>query len=648
MPLDQFITYLAWFLYILLFVITAVRAARRPLRSNIDIALLFLVTTLIIAFSTLEGLGLITTTHLVRAFTTSLLISLPYMLLRLVDDFSDVPRWLMRGSEAMLVVIVAATFALTPPQPIWLSLLDLAFMLSLLVYTAAAFIRQSRFSSGVTMRRMNAVAIGTLWLFAEFVVSGLSLFFPAQAGIWQIFSEFAGLASGVSYYLGFATPAFLRRAWQEPELRAFLGRAASLPRLPDTAAITREMERGTSSSLGAPHASIGLWDEDAQVLRFDIDGDIVEMAPDMGLATGRAFLEQQPTFTPDLQRENPSSAGVTRKYGAKSLLAAPITAGDKRLGVLTVYAPYTPIFADEDLILVQLLADQAAVILESRALIDEAARVQALEEVTRLKDDFLSAAAHDLKTPLTTLVAQTQFLERRLVRNPDAPVDLASVQRLAKETQRLRTLVLELLDASRTEQGKLVSTIEEVNLAELARDICSRHSSDRNPCAVEAADSVRGEYDRVRILQLIENLVENAVKYTPGDGTIRIKVWNEGDWNHLTVTDPGIGIHSDDLKHLFDRFHRGRNVDDRHFAGMGLGLYICRGIAEQHHGRIWAESQPDKGSTFHVMLPVSQPAEATAQTPASIRLQTVENTDRVAQPATIRLEATGEGGTGGS
>src|SRR5207248_3527151 len=103
------------------------------------------------------------------------------------------------------------------------------------------------------------------------------------------------------------------------------------------------------------------------------------------------------------------------------------------LGVLTVYAARAPIFADEDLELVQLLADQAAVILESRALIDQAARVRAREEVARMKEDFLSAAAHDLKTPLTTLVAQAQMLERRAQRNPNAPADVVGIQKVVRE-----------------------------------------------------------------------------------------------------------------------------------------------------------------------------------------------------------------------
>ena len=297
-----------------------------------------------------------------------------------------------------------------------------------------------------------------------------------------------------------------------------------------------------------------------------------------------------------------------------AVLVAPITAGQKRLGVLSVYASRAPIFDEEDLALVQLLADQAAVILESRALIDEAARVKAREEITRLKDDFLSAAAHDLKTPLTTLVMQAELLERRATRTPEAPADLDGLQRLKSEAYRLKTLVLELLDAARAEQGRLVGERVPTDVAPYAREVCGRHDTVLHPCAVHVDGDcpVVGRYDPNRILQLIENLVENAVKYSPGGGHVTLRMWREDgqpdglsegegkssqDWNHITVTDNGIGIPGEDLPNVFERFHRGSNVDDRQFAGMGLGLFICKAIVEQHGGRIWVESPASSYST---------------------------------------------------
>jgi len=272
--------------------------------------------------------------------------------------------------------------------------------------------------------------------------------------------------------------------------------------------------------------------------------------------------------------------------------------------VLVVYAPRAPIFAEDDLMLAQLLADQAAVILESRALIDEAARVRAREEATRLKDDFLSAAAHDLKTPLTTLITQAQLLERRATRNPDAPVEIAGVRRIVRESQRLNTLVLELLDASRLEQGRLLGPREETDLVALATAVCERHASERHPCVVDASGPVVGIWDRVRVSQVVENLVENAVKYSPYGGEVTMRVHQEAGEARLSVADRGIGIPPQDLPLIFERFHRAANVNDRTHAGMGLGLFICRGIVEQHGGRIWATSEPGKGTTIDVALPL--------------------------------------------
>jgi len=337
------------------------------------------------------------------------------------------------------------------------------------------------------------------------------------------------------------------------------------------------------------------------------------------MIVGRAFARQAAIFTVDPARDDPEHAGSYRAFAAGAVLAAPITAGLERLGVLAVYTPRAPIFAQEDLRLVQLLADQAAVLLESRALIDEATSVRAREEATRLKDDFLSAAAHDLKTPLTTITALAQLLERWALRDPAAPADLGRIRRLVAEAERLRTLVLELLDAARVEQGRILGAREEFDLVELCREVLGRQASERHRFALDAAGPVIGAWDRVRIAQLVENLVENAVKYSPDGGEVRVGVRREAGTAELTVADRGIGIPADDLPRLFDRFHRGSNVDDRRFSGMGLGLYICRGIVEQHGGRIRAESAPGVGTTFHVSLPLglAGPRYAAVEGPAS-------------------------------
>jgi signal transduction histidine kinase len=122
--------------------------------------------------------------------------------------------------------------------------------------------------------------------------------------------------------------------------------------------------------------------------------------------------------------------------------------------------------------------------------------------------------------------------------------------------------------------------------------------------AVEADPGLVGRYDPQRMRQLIENLLDNAVLYSPDGGTVQISLRRQGADALLTVSDEGIGIPGEDLPRIFERFFRGSNVDDRHYAGMGLSLFICRAIVEQHGGRIRATSKLGEGTSFHVTLPL--------------------------------------------
>jgi signal transduction histidine kinase len=560
--------------------------------------------------------------------TGSLLLALPHLLLRLVEDFTRVPKWVLRASAAGLVVSVLAIFVSPTRIPSGLALALVAYFVAVVVYDTWAFVRAAQRGRGVTRRRMQAVAAGSGCLGFVLLLVGVGVAAPALADALDILGRIGGLASGVCYFIGFAPPTWLRRAWQEPELRNFLKRAASLPRLPDLSSIIRELEQGAVESLGGSGATLGLWDEAAGVLRFFRSvppegrpapmqsgsylrvADVWELDPARHPISGRAFLEQRTLLVRNVQRADPANAVLYSTYEARSAMAAPISVAGKRLGVLVVYAAREPLFANSDLELMRLLADQAAVVLESRALIEEAARLQAREEATRLKEDFLSSAAHDLKTPLTGMLSQAQLMQRRAIRNPHQPADQVGIERLVREARRLKALVLELLDAARFDSETLTAVTESVDVAAMALEVCGRERSYPSPCIVTATESVVGAFDPVRIRQLLENLVDNAAKYSPRGSAVRVEVWREGDLAHLAVHDEGIGIPPDDMPSLFERFHRGSNVDDRHFAGLGLGLYICQQIVLQHGGRIWAESTLGRGSTFHVELPLTRDALA--------------------------------------
>jgi signal transduction histidine kinase len=625
---DDLVQILTQVLYVGIFVRVAFQAVRRPFRTNVDIALLFGAVSLVIGIQWYEAALHVGLPPLFGAIAASLLMALPYLLLRLLDDFAGVPPLLARGSEFGLILSVVLLLLIPSPLPVPLMLALVAYFVGLIAYAAVAFMRQAGLSSGVTRSRMQAVALGSGFLGLTILAAGLQALMPPYAPLWALLARVGGLASGVCYFAGFAPPSGLRRAWQEPELRAFLRHAARLPRLPDTPAVLAELRAGVARSLGAPGASIGLWDASAGVLRFHdpgwlpptgapalppwatVNGKTLELQ--IGhMYAGRAFAEQRPLFTEDAARGDSANAGYYRALDIKAVLAAPITAGEQRLGVLVVHGPRAPIFADSDLELVRLLADQAAVVLESRALIDEGSRMQAREEATRLKDDFLSSAAHDLRTPLTVLLAQAQLLERQAQRDGLSEAYSTQIGRLVAAARHLSALVRELLDASRAERGKIVGPREPADLTTIAREACEGLSLERHRVVLDGNEPLLGSFDAVRIRQLLDNLIENAVKYSPAGGEVRVSVWPVDGEARLSVADRGIGIPAEDLSSLFERYHRGRNVDDRRYSGLGLGLYICRAIVEQHGGRIWAESALEQGTTIHVALPLAAVPRAT-------------------------------------
>jgi len=421
-------------IYVLIFISVALQTIRRPTRAHADMTLFFGATAFIIVVARVAALIGTPPPWLVTV-EIAILMGLPYILLRLVDDFTRVSGAIKRAAELGLAAGIVAAYAAGPTlaTPVLLYVVGYFFVVS--TFCAVAFIRSAHRSQGVTRRRMEAISLGSILLGTDILIAGLTgLARPDDQAILQALGQLLGLGSGVAYYLGFAPPPILRRAWQEPELRAFLARAASLPRLPSTLDIVRELERGASNSTGSS-ARIGLWQDDTSKLRFwEQDGTTLDLQPGTHFA-GRVFEMQRPIFSTNPMRDNPDGAAAYRSQNIGAVLAAPITAGERRLGVLTFSAQRAPIFAGSDIELASLLADQAAVILESRALIDHAGRVKAREEATRLKEDFLSAAAHDLRTPLTTVVAQAEFLERRATREPTAPADIAGIRRIVRESK---------------------------------------------------------------------------------------------------------------------------------------------------------------------------------------------------------------------
>ena len=248
--------------------------------------------------------------------------------------------------------------------------------------------------------------------------------------------------------------------------------------------------------------------------------------------------------------------------------------------------------------------------------------VEQLQQLDRLKSRFLSMASHELKTPLTSISGLSQVLLRRMRRRLDqgwpSEAEWLEEQRghvdrlelLNSQTGRLGRLIDELLDVSRIESGKLDFHWEPVDLSALIAEVADRlqlttalHTIEVN---LNGAIGTSVVADRDHLEQVLDNLVTNAIKFSPEGGTIHVSLRDTLDAVVLSVTDPGVGIPPGQLDAIFGLFYQAEDPVSRKTGGMGLGLYITREIVTRHRGRIWAESAPQQGSTFNVALPHAQ------------------------------------------
>jgi signal transduction histidine kinase len=252
-------------------------------------------------------------------------------------------------------------------------------------------------------------------------------------------------------------------------------------------------------------------------------------------------------------------------------------------------------------------------------------RYEQLQELDRTKSQFLSMASHELKTPITAMSGFLQVSLRRMRRMSEGrgatPEELRSVleqlEIVYRQTGKLARLIDELLDVSRIQTGRIEFHYGDVDVGELANEVAIRMqlTTTAHQIAVARDSTPKIVADRDHLEQVLNNLVTNAIKYSPRGGPITIEVSPDKGGVRVAVKDKGMGIAKKELDAIFGLFYRSPDRAARDAAGMGLGLYISREIVSRHGGEIWAESVPAEGSTFFVTLPLV-PAGATQPEPA--------------------------------
>ena len=303
--------------------------------------------------------------------------------------------------------------------------------------------------------------------------------------------------------------------------------------------------------------------------------------------------------------EDEEHARLIRELGTRTGLVVPLVARGQTFGAIS-FGSSAPgrRYGSEDLELAQEVARRASLA------IDNARLHRKTQEAIQARDEFLSVASHELNTPLTSLTLTLESMDRSL--QADRPFDPQSMRRLVeralRQGVRLTRLNNDLLDVSRIHGGRLPLVLEDVDLGALVRDVVEHFKPvlAQAHCSASIREERRvvGRWDRFRVEQSLTNLLANAIKFGAGK-PIEISVGEEAGIARLAVRDHGIGVDPAQQGRIFERFERA--VSDRHYGGLGLGLYISRMIAEAHGGSIQVESHPGAGATFTIELPCAGP-----------------------------------------
>jgi signal transduction histidine kinase len=525
-----------------------------------------------------------------------------YALLLFGDTFIPLSRRIRIG--ALALCLVATGFALLvgiPSQAVGrATALQSAATIALVVVWSACVIEPiarlwaaSRRRPAVQRARLRALAGGYAAIVLILLVAGFGgSAATSPVALWLF--EIVAIVALPLLYVGFAAPQWLRRIWRQREEEQFRDAVHDLVLFsPDRATLAKRAAEWGLRLVGAD--GIAILDADGEILA--IRGMDAELAHQLA---ARAGTGTQPRLlaTPGAHREN--------------AIVVPLPLDTGGGAMVVVSGPYTPFFGTDE---VSRLRGYAANI---TAALDRTRVTERLAAVERTKSQFLNLASHELRSPLGVINGYLSMLEQGSLGQLEES-GVRAIEVLKAKTLEMSLLVAQMLDAARLEDGRLALKRDRLDLGKLAGEAMQVVRPVAGPAheltleTPAAPVMVFGDADR--IVSIISNLLENAIKYSPDGGKIQCIVSTVDGEAHLQVIDHGVGIASHDLPRLFNRFERIQNQKTSHVTGAGMGLYLSRELARQHGGDIRIESTDGAGSTFTLSLPL---AIAHPETPLAV------------------------------
>lgn len=324
---------------------------------------------------------------------------------------------------------------------------------------------------------------------------------------------------------------------------------------------------------------------------------------------GAIFRENRPQIINrvELDPRHYREVGQKIKFETRSLIGVPMRIKDNVTGVLEALNQREGSFDEDDAAILSIIASQAAVAINNARLLDALQKAyQELGKVHKIKSDFIAIASHELRTPLGVILGYAAFLKE------DAQgQSLELAEAVLNAAMRMRSVVEEMTSVNLLQVGSTELVLERAPVALLVKSALQENEemaeTKQQTITLELpAEPLWVRVDPPKITLAISNLLNNAVKFTPGGGRMVARAFLKGGEVWIQVQDNGIGLPASELERIFDEFYQVASHMTRRHGGIGMGLSIARGLVNVHNGRVWAESAGDNlGSTFTIALPLA-------------------------------------------
>jgi signal transduction histidine kinase len=576
-----------------------------------------------------------------RTFAVLALISQPYLLLRLVGYLHQVHRFIRLAAISSMTVCFALGIYIVTVEtyPPILSILVIAYFVVFNGYAVAAFIKGAFTTSGVVRKRLQFGAVGSGLFALALFIAGVDSVFPILEPVTDPIYRLMAMTSAATYYIGFVPPRWLRRGWQNNQLREYIsliGRPAN-KRMSEAEHIQylTHTGRASVSAIG----SVIICPSESNVKWDILYTDEIPQAERLEFSTSRyireSWDERQPGFIRKKAQLTGGDLELLEAVNARSLLIMPIDSGEKRWSLLLTFMKHDSLFPEDDLELLTLLAQQSAIVLENNALIDAlqasneelerrveertadlnnafdeiqlmnteledrvAERTAQLTVVNKELESFAYSVSHDLRAPLRALDGFSEALREDYSDRLDGNA-LHYISRIRGASQRMGQLIDDLLQLSRLSRAELNRV--DFDLSETVRligqEVQERWPEHRVKFIVQDGLNDNGDVRLIRAAMV--NLLENAWKFSSKSQCPRVEFGTtcHNGIQAYFVRDNGAGFdmaYHDKMFGAFQRLH-----SDYEFEGNGIGLATVQRIARRHGGDVWAEGETGKGATFY-------------------------------------------------